>query len=305
MDGVLVVDKPQGPTSHDVVAVARRVLRERRVGHTGTLDPMATGVLPLVVGRATRLARFLAGARKRYEAVIVLGIATDTYDAMGQPIGGVRLESADASLPSPQAIREALNTFRGTIEQVPPAFSAKKVGGVAVHRMARGGGDVPQLSAADVVVHELGVTAFEGDRLSVEVEVSSGFYVRSLAHDLGEMLGCGAHLASLRRTASGEFTLDGAVTLDRLADAAPARGLVPFDELLGWAPAVRLTEEGTRRAGHGLHIAAVDVTADERSADDTSPVAIRLLTFDGHLLGVAEPKAGAARWPLHPSVVLT
>jgi tRNA pseudouridine55 synthase len=305
MDGVLVVDKPEGPTSHDVVATVRRVFRERRVGHTGTLDPMATGVLPLVIGKATRLARFLGGCRKRYEATVVLGVSTDTYDAQGQATSGARRESADAFVASEAAIREALGRFVGPILQVPPAFSAKKVAGIAAHRLARRGAPVPELAAVPVTVHALGVTAGEGERVHLDVEVSPGFYVRSLAHDLGQVLGCGAHLAALRRTASGEFTLADSVRFAQVADAASGHGFVPLGALLARSPAVCVTSEGARKVRHGQALGCDDVTADDR-ADEARPSSpVRLLGPDGELLGVAEPDARAQLWPLHPSVVLT
>ena len=193
-EGALVIDKPRGMTSHDVVAVVRRILKERRVGHTGTLDPMATGVLPLVIGRATRLARFLSAGRKRYEATIALGVETDTFDAEGSPVGGTRFEDATAPLPDDATVRVAMERFLGSFLQVPPAYSAKKVGGVAAHRLARRGEALDDLPAVEVTVHELVVMECRESTVRVSLEVSSGFYVRSLAHDLGRALGCGAHL---------------------------------------------------------------------------------------------------------------
>ncbi len=305
MDGVLVIDKPQGLTSHDVVATVRRLTGQRRVGHTGTLDPMATGVLPLVLGQATRLARFLAASRKRYEATIVLGLATDTYDAEGQVTGGVRAETPDAPLPPERDVRAALARFHGDLPQVPPAYSAKKIGGVAAHRKARQGAALPQLAAVAVTVHDLVVTRVEADRVQLDLEVSPGFYVRSLAHDLGVALGCGAHLGALRRTASGEFTLAAAIRLETLADTRAGHGLVSLEALLCWAPTVRLTEAGARRARHGQPVAEADTTVDSRPGGPGLAGPVRLIDADGRLLGVAERGPGAPRWPLHPSVVLT
>ena len=215
MDGLLVIDKPPGPTSHDVVARMRRVLGERRIGHTGTLDPAASGVLPLVLGRATRLARFMSGSRKRYEAVVSFGQATDTYDAEGLPVGERSL-----AIPSRTQIESALDTFRGTFEQQPPAFSAKKIAGRRSYESARAARVKPQPAGpglpvpVSVTVHDLAIVALAGDQLTLSIECSAGFYVRSLAHDLGVRLGVGAHLAALRRTASAGLTLDVAITLD-------------------------------------------------------------------------------------------
>ena len=188
---------------------------------------------------------------------------------------------------------------------MPPAFSAKKVAGIAVHRLARRGAQVPDLAAVPVTVHALLVTAIDGERVQLDLDVSPGFYVRSLAHDLGQLLGCGAHLAALRRTASGEFTLPVSVPLSEVSDAAPGRGFFPLDALLEWTPAVRVTSEGARKVRHGQALGAGDVTADHRAEDGRHVGPVRLLTPTGGLLGVAEPDAQSPPWPLHPSVVLT
>src|SRR5262245_24831903 len=201
MDGVLLIDKPSGPTSHDVVARIRRTSGEPRVGHTGTLDPLASGLLPLVLGRATRLASFLSASEKTYEATIRLGVATDTNDAEGRPIGPIA-----ATVPDDGAIERALEEFRGTFAQRPPSHSAKKIGGRKAYDMARRRQPV-DLKPVEVTVRDLECTGREEDRLSIRVSATSGFYVRALARDLGERLGCGAHLMALRRTASGIFKL--------------------------------------------------------------------------------------------------
>src|SRR3990172_10099122 len=197
MDGLLVIDKPSGPTSHDVVARIRRLLGERRVGHTGTLDPAATGVLPLVVGRATRLARFLSERGKSYDADISLGVATDTYDAEGTPLG----PPCQGPLPSREAIDRALDAFRGTFIQQPPAYSAKKIAGRRSYRIARADarhgrrdGSTTSLlrrlpEPVPVTIQRIEILALEAARLSLRVDCSAGCYVRALAHDLGERLG--------------------------------------------------------------------------------------------------------------------
>jgi tRNA pseudouridine55 synthase len=226
MNGVLVIDKPAGMTSHDVVHRVRRIVNERSVGHLGTLDPMATGVLPLVLGRLTRLAQFYTASDKQYEGEILFGQATTTYDAEGEPAGDARGEAA-AALDAEQ-VRTAAMRFRGEIEQVPPAFSAKKVQGVPAYKLARSNKEV-ELKPVAVTVYELEIAAVDGGRARFQARVSSGTYVRCIAHELGQALGVGGHLAALRRTASGEFAIEDAVTLERLAEAAQSGAL---DELL-------------------------------------------------------------------------
>ena len=216
MDGVLVVDKPRGPTSHDVVDRARRALRERRIGHTGTLDPFATGVLPLCVGRATRLARFLSGGDKVYRASVRLGFATTTDDLTGEPLADARAVSV-----SRMALEDAIPAFVGTFDQVPPAFSARHVGGRRLYELARQGEAAPR-AATPVTVHALDLVSRDADRLELEVRCSAGTYVRAIARDLGERLGTGGHLVALRRTRSGGFDLSRAVPGDAL-DASARR----------------------------------------------------------------------------------
>jgi tRNA pseudouridine55 synthase len=292
MNGVLVVDKPSGPTSHDVVAVVRRALGTKRVGHTGTLDPMATGVLALVIGQATRLAQFLSPADKEYVADVRFGLSTPTYDAMSAPTddpgGPVDLSRLD----------DALTSFRGTYLQMPPPYSAKKLAGKAAYEVARAGG-TPELTPVEVSVNALEVVERDERSVRLRLVCSSGFYVRSLAHDLGGRLGCGAHLTALRRTRAGEFTLDRAITLADLDAEGPAAAqrLVPLEALLPALPAARLSPEGTRKAGHGARLGPADVASD--SGPEEAPV--RLLDAAGHLLGIAQREPGGV---LHPVVVL-
>lgn len=219
--GILPVDKPEGPTSHDVVAMARRGLQTRRVGHTGTLDPFASGLLLLCVGSATRLSSVLTGLDKEYDAVAVLGVTTRTHDREGSVVS-----ETDASHLTDRAIAEAVEELRGVQWQRPPAFSAKKVGGEAAHRRARRGETV-DLDPVQVVVHALEVTGREGPRVALRVRCSSGTYVRALARDLGEALGVGAHLDRLRRTAVGDFTVAEAVPAGALAAVAPEAWISP------------------------------------------------------------------------------
>jgi tRNA pseudouridine55 synthase len=298
MNGVLVVDKPCGPTSHDVVAHARVTLGVKRVGHTGTLDPLASGVLPLVVGRATRLARFLSGGDKAYEASIRLGLATATYDAA----------SAPSSLPppppiTPEEVLGALDAFRGSFWQTPPPYSAKKIGGVRAYTLARAARPA-EPKPVEVSVRELALDSFKEGVVRVRVISSAGFYVRSLAHDLGVRLGCGAFLQALRRTASAGFKLADAVPLEAL-QAEPARAVdafVAIDHLLTHLPAAVLSRQGAQRAGHGNAVAGTDISRWLLGLDggDTSP--IRLLDEAGALIAIARP--GVAGGVLHPLVVL-
>ena len=206
IDGVLLIDKPTGPTSHDVVARIRRVTGQRGVGHTGTLDPLASGLIVLVLGRATRLSSVLTGTDKTYEATVRLGFATATDDALGQPLSEMTpaVVSGVGPGPSDEAVRRALEGFCGTFDQTPPSHSAKKVGGVKAYDAARR--DSPLLLApTSVTVRSLEWTGRDGDSLNLRVTATAGFYVRALARDIGVRLGCGAHLTALRRLQSGPF----------------------------------------------------------------------------------------------------
>jgi tRNA pseudouridine55 synthase len=213
MNAVLVVDKPAGLTSHDVVNRVRRILGQRSVGHLGTLDPLATGVLPLVVGNLTRLAQFYTSSEKVYEGTIRFGFATDTYDAEGETVGPT--ENVDLSL---EQVQELAARFRGVIQQMPPPFSAKKIQGVPAYKLARKKKDV-KLEPATVEIKEFAIASVEGDRAEFRAHVGSGTYMRSVAHDMGRELGCGGHLASLRRTGVGEFGIADAHTLEQIEAA--------------------------------------------------------------------------------------
>ena len=206
MDAALVIDKPGGMTSHDVVDRVRRILKERSVGHLGTLDPMATGVLPLLVGRYTRLAQFFEKADKTYEGEIWLGFSTDTYDATGEPSGEPRTVKVSA-----EEVTQAARRFVGKIEQMPPPYSAKKIAGVPAYKLARKG-QAPELKPVAVEVKRFEVE-FSGDLVRFTAQVSAGTYMRTLAHELGQALGCGAHLSALKRTAAGQFDIGSAVKL--------------------------------------------------------------------------------------------
>ena len=213
MNGLLVFDKPPGLTSHDAVSLVRRATGERSIGHLGTLDPMATGVLPLLLGKWTRLAQFFGAAEKQYAGTIRFGWATDTYDAEGQP--AAEPQPLSHTLEQLQAMSAR---FRGTIEQMPPVFSAKKIGGVPAYKLARAGKEVP-VKAARITIHAFELTSLKGNEASFTMHVSAGGYVRSVAHELGVLAGCGAHLSSLRRVQAGSFTLAEAVTREQLISA--------------------------------------------------------------------------------------
>jgi tRNA pseudouridine55 synthase len=246
--GFLVVDKPAGRTSHDVVDAARRWLGTRRIGHLGTLDPLATGVLPLAVRDATKLVPFVEGGRKRYEAQICLGFETDTLDADGRVT-----ERFAGALPEASAVRAALAAFAGEILQVPPMYSAIKQGGIPLHRLARQGAAVER-APRPVTIHAVELVAYAPPALDIALECSPGTYVRVLASDLGRRLGCFGHVVRLRRTASGPFTLAQAREAGVLEQAAGAGRiaelLLPAVEVLG-LPQVRLDADDARRVGHG------------------------------------------------------
>ncbi len=288
MNGVLIVDKPAGLTSHDVVARVRRLLHERSVGHLGTLDPMATGVLPLVLGRLTRLAQFYTASEKAYEGEIRLGFATDTYDSQGDPISELRPVQVTT-----EELRKAAGGFQGTIEQVPPPFSAKKVAGVPAYKLARKRREV-ELKPVEVEIKEFEILGLDADRAGFRARVASGTYLRSVAHDLGKVLGCGAHLASLRRTAVGEFSLADAHTLEEIERAgAQAEDLfVHPRRILPEFPSVTATEESVARIRNGM---AVNLPELSRAK------LVKVFAGQAELIAIASRVAGTL---FHPKVVL-
>jgi tRNA pseudouridine55 synthase len=304
MDAALVIDKPQGMTSHDVVNRVRRILRERSVGHLGTLDPMATGVLPLLVGRYTRLAQFFEKADKSYEGELRLGFATDTYDATGEPTSA----SAEIKVTVEQ-VREVAAKFLGSVEQTPPPFSAKKVAGVPAYKLARKG-QIPELKKVVVVIKSFEVIAVEGDRVRFKAEVSAGTYVRTLAHELGQALGVGAHLTVLRRTAAGQFHLEQAVSLEELEKQAggwsdiqrpitdimsSTREAPPFlhpRELLPHFPALSANDSDLQKIGHGMAVNLPDYSQSKF---------VRVFRGQAEIIGICARVAGTL---FQPKVVL-
>ena len=248
-DGALVVDKPQGKTSHDVVEAVRHLAGFRQIGHLGTLDPLATGVLVLLLGRATRLVQFYTGRRKRYLAGYRFGFATDTYDADGEAQG------PDSPVQLDAAVLEKLAAERvGLFQQTPPPFSAKKVQGRPAYELARKKQPV-ELKPVEVEIFEYKLVGMEATLARFSIECSSGTYIRSLAHEMGEKLGCGAHLAEIVRTAVGEFSLEQAIRLEELAEAARAGRfgdrLIPLERLLPNFPRVNVLPIVERRVRHG------------------------------------------------------
>ena len=314
MDGLLIIDKPAGLTSHDVVARVRRILKERRVGHTGTLDPFATGVLVVLVGRATRLAQFLSGAVKEYLALVRFGYATDTGDLTGARINGPEAQNASGGRVhtwSDAQVEAALASLRGEIEQVPPMYSAKKIAGQKLYELARRGQEVER-RAVRVTVHELSAERRGGDLLrrnddrtqdlSIRVRCSAGTYVRTLAEAIGERLGTPAHLAALRRTRAGDFQIEDALGLDDLKTKAEEGSdvndfLLPMDAALSNLPFVHLTADEARRALHGI---ALRFETDGAWREDEP---VRMRGADGRLLAVGF--YDAASRSLRPRVVFS
>lgn len=289
MNGVLIIDKPAGLTSHDVVNRVRRVLGQKSVGHLGTLDPLATGVLPLVIGNLTRLAQFYLATDKSYEGVIRFGFATDTYDADGDPLGPVT--SVEVSLEQVRALAEK---FRGVIEQMPPPFSAKKIHGVPAYKLARRKkGVVLQPVRVEIKLFE--ILSCDGDRATFRADVASGTYLRTVAHDLGRELGCGAHLTALRRTRVAEFEVSEAITLERLAEAAAGNLEEVFvhpRRLLPHMPSVTASEEAAALIRGGR---AVNLPEMSRARQ------VKVFYGQRELIAIATRVAGTL---FHPGIVL-
>ena len=300
MDGVLVVDKPAGPTSHDVIDRVRRTLGVAKAGHTGTLDPFATGVLAICLGKATRLAPFLSGGDKLYHATLRLGFATTTDDLHGAVIGVALSGEVDRA-----ALEAARRELTGTIRQVPPAFSAKHVAGRRAHQLARRG-EAVDLAAVPVTVERIEILAHSGDQVELEIACSPGTYVRALARDLGQKLGTGGHLVALRRLRTGDFDLEGAVAWDEIESAA-AR-VRPLERLLLDRPAVRIGALGRDALGHGRDLTP-DLVAFGFPREDVGPVRLQdaetgALLGIGRCRGFSEALPGVPGTPtLHPDIV--
>jgi tRNA pseudouridine55 synthase len=294
ISGIFNVDKPDGLTSHDVVAAIRRASGERRVGHAGTLDPMATGVLLICIGKGTRMAEYLMGHDKRYRAAIQLGVETDTYDASGEVVA--ERESDDIRV---ETIQEIIAThFVGEIQQVPPMYSALKRDGVPLYKLARNGIKVER-KARQVWIYDFDILDYEHPMLVVDVHCSKGTYIRSLAHDLGQALDVGAHLARLRRMASGDFGIEDAVELPALLEALERDNWQPYlfppDRALMDHPAIVLDDDLVERVRHGQLIPA------ERPEALESGSLGRAYTETGDFIAVLRYKSDQERW--HPTKV--
>lgn len=289
MDGALIIDKPAGLTSHDVVARARRICQERSIGHLGTLDPSATGVLPLLLGRLTRLAQFFQGREKEYYGAVRFGFATDTYDAAGTRRG------PEMPPPSREAVEAAMPAFLGSIRQTPPAFSAKKIAGVPAYKLARRE-LAPELKPVEVEVRVFELLGMEDGLAEIHVVCSAGAYVRALAHELGQSLEVGAHLSRLQRTRVGEFGLKQSHTLEQLAElAADGRAesaLLPATALLPEMPAVVAPPDAGSRLSHGQAANLPEFSRAER---------VRIFTPQGRLLSIGRRVAGSL---FQPQIVL-
>jgi tRNA pseudouridine55 synthase len=286
MNGLLVLDKPSGVTSHDVVAIVRRATGEKSIGHLGTLDPMATGVLPILLGKYTRLAQFFGQAEKHYTGHIRFGFATDSFDSDGIPEGNVR--PLTLSLEELQVLSES---FRGEINQLPPIFSAKKINGVAAHKLARAGAEVA-VKPVRITIHNFELTSLDGDTAAFTMAVSAGGYVRSVAHELGQLAGCGAHLSSLRRTRAGVFILDQAITLDQLKSASIAelQALLPHPRtLLPEMPSVTVDDQVAGRLRNGMQVNLPDFSQ--------APL-LKIFTTPTDLLAIGRRIAGTLVQPI-------
>ena len=286
MNGLLVVDKPAGMTSHDVVAIVRRAAGERSIGHLGTLDPMATGVLPLLLGKYTRLAQFFGDSEKWYEGRIRFGFATDTFDAEGTAT------SSTKPLTSPfEELQQLATRFHGTIDQVPPVFSAKKIQGVPAHKLARAGAEVP-VKPARITIHDFRLLSLEGDEAAFTMRVSAGGYVRSVAHELGQLAGCGAHLSMLRRTRAGAFTLDQAISIDDLKRF----GVPEIEErlphprtLLPEMPCITVDDQTAGKIRNGMQV---------NLPDFSSASLVKIFTTPVDLLAIGRRIAGTLMQPI-------
>jgi tRNA pseudouridine55 synthase len=290
LHGVMVVDKPAGWTSHDVVARCRKLLGERGIGHLGTLDPMATGVLPLVIGRMTRLSQFYSESLKSYEGIIRLGTSTDTYDADGEIVGDQH--QVQVSL---EEVRQTVRGFVGPLQQIPPPFSAKKIKGVPAYKLARRKLEI-ELKPVEVEVCEFDIRELHGIDAAFQCRVSSGTYVRSLAHDIGKTLGCGAHLASLRRTAVAEFGVAQAHSLEEIAQYAASGRLneemVHPRSLLPGIPSVTADDEAVGRIRSGRSVNLPEMSRSKW---------VKVFAGQSELICLASRVAGTL---FHPKVVL-
>jgi tRNA pseudouridine55 synthase len=281
IDGILIIDKPQGITSHDVVKVVRKRLNTSRVGHLGTLDPMATGVLPVAVGKATRISQFIPHSPKEYEGEIRFGFATNTYDREGVATSEEKPLEGDVAV--------AMQAFKGLLDQVPPPFSAKKIGGIPAYDLARKNKSI-DMAPVRVEIREFDLLKLEPPFMRFRVVCSPGTYIRSLAHDLGQRLGCGAHLTALRRTRSGNFQIESSVDLEQIS----ADAVIVLDQLMDFMPKIQVTGADETRVVHGNSILL------PAGGEHLAPLA-RIFNKEGLFIAIAAVERG---W-VHPRLVLT
>jgi tRNA pseudouridine55 synthase len=288
VNGLLVIDKPAGMTSHDVVGILRRITGERSIGHLGTLDPMATGVLPLLLGKFTRLAQYFSSAEKSYDGTIRFGFATDTYDAEGEPAGPDSQPALTLDL-----VQAAASRFHGEIQQTPPPFSAKKIAGTPAYKLAREGKPV-ELNAVAVHIQSFEIVSLDGAEASFTMTISAGGYVRSVAHELGQVLGCGAHLSSLCRTQAGVFTLAEAHTLDELS---PLTGNLEALERLCLHPRSLLPEMPSV-TGDALSLGRLHNGAQANLPEFSRAPLVKVFAGQHELVGIAKRVAGTLFQPV-------
>lgn len=308
IDGALVIDKPRGKTSHDVVDAVRHLVGFRQIGHLGTLDPLATGVLVLLLGRATRLAQFYSGRRKRYNCTVRFGYATDTYDSDGESQGPDLAPSLDRA-----AIERFAAGFMGRIQQTPPPFSAKKIHGRPAHELARKKKPVA-LKSVEVEIHEFRLTEIEGSLARFTIECGAGTYIRALAHELGKLEGSGAHLSEIIRTAVGEFTLDQAIRLEEFAEAVYsgriADRVIRLENLLSDLPRATVLPVIERHIRHGAKFnipvaqiqpgrpSAAQGAPAEIDSDDWKPARLRVFNSQAQLIAIAQAVAPRTYQPV-------
>jgi tRNA pseudouridine55 synthase len=285
MNGILIIDKPAGITSHDVVSRVRRILNTRRVGHTGTLDPFATGVMVILVGQATRLAQFLDKDEKEYEALVRFGFETDTGDLTGLRIADCGLRTAEIDeIVSKTNWNGVFHRFRGEIEQIPPMFSAKKVDGRKLYEMARKGETIAR-PAVKITIYQLELLSEKEIRnpqsaIRISVVCSAGTYIRTLAEDIGRKVGTGAHLDELRRTRAGKFNIDQSVTLEKLAELTdPTSALIPLEQAVSHLPSIELTDERVEKTRNGLSTRVLD-------ANFTDGDSVQMIDCGAHLIAM-------------------
>jgi tRNA pseudouridine55 synthase len=288
VNGLLVIDKPAGMTSHDVVGILRRITSERSIGHLGTLDPMATGVLPLLLGKFTRLAQYFSSAEKSYTGTIRFGFATNTYDAEGEPAGPDILPVLTLD-----QVRAAASRFHGEMEQMPPPYSAKKIAGKPAYKLAREGKPV-ELKAVTIRIHSFEIVALDGAEAGFTMTISAGGYVRAVAHQMGQDLGCGAHLSSLRRTQAGVFTLAEAHKLDELQ---PLAGNVEALEALCVHPR-SLLREMPSVTGDALALGRLRNGAQANLPEFSSAPLVKVFAGQNELVGIAKRVAGTLFQPV-------